>query len=384
VNFSPNETQALVQKTARDFATRAILPKAAEIDKTAKISVEIIKGLGELGLLAVNVPADLGGAEAGVVSYALAMQEVSRACASTAVTMAVTNMVGEVISKFGTDAQKNHCCPKLASAQWTAGAFALSETGAGSDPGGMRTTAREDGDSYVIDGEKMWITSAAYAGVFVVWARTGNPDTHKGTRGISCFLVEAKTPGLKVGKGEDKMGLRGSNTSALHFENCRVPKSALLGELNGGFKIAMMALDGGRIGISSQAIGIARAALEESVQYAKDRMAFGKPIGDFQAIQWKLADMKREIDAAHLLSMRAATLKEKGTPFSREASMSKLFSSEMANRVVNHAVQIHGGYGYIREFAAERHLRDARVTTIYEGTSEVQRIVIARNVLGPS
>jgi alkylation response protein AidB-like acyl-CoA dehydrogenase len=384
MNFSPNETQALVQKTARDFATRVILPRAADIDKQAKIPREIIQGLGELGLLAVNVPSELGGAEAGVVSYALAMQEVSRACASTAVTMAVTNMVGEVIAKFGTEEQKKYTCPKLASATWTAGAFALSETGAGSDPGGMRTTARADGDGYVIDGEKMWITSAAYAGVFVVWARTGNAETHRGTRGISCFLVEAGTAGMKVGKAEDKMGLRGSNTSSLLFENCRVPASALLGELNGGFKIAMMALDGGRVGISSQAIGIARAALGESVQYAKDRKAFDKPIGDFQAIQWKLADMKREIDAAHLLSMRAAQLKEKGVPFSREASMAKLFASEMTNRVVNHAVQIHGGYGYTREFAAERHLRDARVTTIYEGTSEVQRIVIARHVLGPS
>ncbi|MEO8875296.1 MAG: acyl-CoA dehydrogenase family protein [Polyangiaceae bacterium] len=384
MNFSPNETQSLVQRTARDFATKAIAPRAYEIDKQAKIPTEIIKGLGELGLLAVNVPEDLGGAEAGVVSYALAMQEVARACASTAVTMAVTNMVGEVVAKFGSDAQKNHVCPKLASAEWLAGAFALSETGAGSDPGAMRTTAKKDGDSWILDGDKMWITSGAYAGVFVVWARTGDPETHRGTRGISCFLVEAGTPGLSIGKGEDKMGLRGSSTNALLFERCKVPATALLGDLNGGFKIAMMALDGGRIGISSQAIGIARAALDESVQYAKDRKAFDKPIGDFQAIQWKLADMKREIDGAHLLSMRAATLKEKGVPFSREASMAKLFASEMANRVVNHAVQIHGGYGYIREFAAERHLRDARVTTIYEGTSEVQRIVIARQVLGPS
>jgi len=384
MDFSPNETQALVQKTARDYAAKAIAPRAADIDKQAKIPVEIIKGLGELGLLAVNVSSELGGAEAGVVSYALAMQEIARACASTAVTMAVTNMVGEVVAKFGTAEQSARVCPKLASAEWLAGAFALSETGAGSDPGAMRTTARKDGDSYVLDGEKMWITSAPYAGVFVVWARTGNPETHKGTRGVSCFLVEAGTPGLKVGKSEDKMGLRGSSTSALFFENCKIPASALLGELNGGFKIAMMALDGGRIGISSQAIGIARAALDESVQYAKDRIAFDHPIGEFQAIQWKLADMKREIDAAHLLSMRAATLKEKDVGFSREASMAKLFSSEMANRVVNHAVQIHGGYGYTREFAAERHLRDARVTTIYEGTSEVQRIVIARQLLGPS
>ncbi|MGH7282278.1 MAG: acyl-CoA dehydrogenase family protein, partial [Polyangiaceae bacterium] len=274
MNLALTETQALVQKTAKDFAARAIAPKAADIDKQGKIPVEIIKGLGEVGLLAVNVPEDLGGSAAGVVSYALAMQEVSRACASTAVTMAVTNMVSEVISKFGTDAQKKYACPKLASAEWMAGAFALSETGAGSDPGGMLTTAKKDGDAFVLDGEKMWITSGPYAGLFVVWARTGDLQTHKGTRGISCFLVEAGTPGFRVGKSEDKMGLRGSSTSSLVFENCRVPASALLGELNGGFKIAMMALDGGRVGISSQAIGIARAALAESIVYAKDRRAF--------------------------------------------------------------------------------------------------------------
>jgi alkylation response protein AidB-like acyl-CoA dehydrogenase len=242
----------------------------------------------------------------------------------------------------------------------------------------MRTSARREGDAWVIDGSKQWITSGAHAGVMVVWARTGG----SGTKGISCFLVEGGTPGLRIGRAEDKMGIRGSNTVSLDFENCRVPASALLGEENMGFRIAMMALDGGRIGISSQAIGIARAALDESVQYAKDRKAFDKPIAEFQAIQWKLADMKTELDAAHLLSMRAASLKERGLPFSREASMSKLFSTEAAVRICNEAVQIHGGYGYIREFAAERHLRDVRVTTIYEGTSEVQRIVIARSVLG--
>lgn len=384
MDLTLNETQTLVQKTARDFATRTLSPAAASIDKNGKIPVEIIQGLGALGLLAVNVPEGLGGSEAGVVSYALAMQEIAKACASTAVTMAVTNMVGEVIARFGTDAQKQHCCPKLASAEWLAGAFALSETGAGSDPGGMRTTAKRDGETWVLDGEKMWITSAAYAGVFVVWARTGDPATHKGTRGISCFLVEAGTPGFTVGKAEDKMGLRGSNTSSLSFDGCRVPATALLGEVNGGFKIAMMALDGGRIGISSQALGIARAVLEESVQYAKERKQFDRPIGEFQATQWKLADMQSEIDAAHLLSMRAAWLKESGKPFSREASMAKLFASEMANRVAAHGVQIHGGYGFTREFAVERHYRDARVTTIYEGTSEVQRIVIARTTIGPS
>ena len=381
MEFDLNETQRLVQQTARDFATRVIKPQAAEIDEKERFPREILKGLAELGLMAVNVPEDLGGAGAGPVAYALAMQEVARACASTAVAMAVTNMVGEVIARFGTPAQRERCCPRLASGEWIAGAFALSEPEAGSDPGGMRTTARRDGDGWIIDGAKQWITTGGHAGVFVVWARTGDRETMPGTRGISCFLVEGGTPGLKIGRAEDKMGIRGSNTVALSFEGCRVPETALLGELNGGFKIAMMALDGGRIGISAQAIGIARAALEESVQYAKDRRAFDKPIAEFQAIQFKLSDMKVELDAAHLLCMRAASLKERAVPFSKEASMAKLFSSEAAVRICNEAVQIHGGYGYIREFAAERHLRDVRVTTIYEGTSEIQRLVIARSVL---
>jgi len=245
----------------------------------------------------------------------------------------------------------------------------------------MQTTARDDGDFWVLDGSKQWITNASFAGVFVVWARTAPRDTHPGARGVSCFLVPAGTPGLKIGRSEDKMGIRGSNTSALELDGCRVPKSALLGLESGGFKIAMMALDGGRIGISAQALGIARAALDESVVYAKDRHQFGHPIADFQAIQWKLANMKTEIEAAHLLSVRAAWLKETGQLFSREAAMAKLYASEAANRVCREAVQIHGGYGYIREFAAERHLRDVRVTMIYEGTSEIQRVVIGRSVL---
>jgi alkylation response protein AidB-like acyl-CoA dehydrogenase len=235
-----SETQSLVQKSARDFATRVIQPKAAEIDKKEIFPAEIMKGLAELGLLAVNVPEDLGGAAAGAVSYALAMQEVARACASCAVTMAVTNMVGEVIATFGTDEQKKKYCTGLADGSLVAGSFGLSEPGAGSDPGGMRTFAREDGDSFVLEGEKQWITSGAHAGVMVVWARTAPADTHPGTRGISCILVEKGTPGLKIGRAEDKMGIRGSNTVSLSFENCRVPKSALLGQLHGGFKIAMM------------------------------------------------------------------------------------------------------------------------------------------------
>jgi alkylation response protein AidB-like acyl-CoA dehydrogenase len=381
MDLTPNETQQMVATAARDYATRVIMPAAAAIDRDERIPPAILKGLADLGLMAVNVPEALGGAGAGAIAYALAMQEISRACASTAVTMAVTNMVGEVIARFGTEDQKQRYNPKLASGEYVAGALALSEPEAGSDPGSMRTTARLEGDEWVIDGQKQWITSGQSAGVFVVWARTGDRAALPGTRGISCFLVEGGTPGLKIGKAEDKMGLRGSNTVGLSFENCRVPASALLGDLNSGFKIAMMALDGGRIGISCQAIGIARAALEESVAYSLDRKQFDTPIYDFQAIKWKLADMQVELDAAHLLAMRAAWMKEQGRPFSREASMAKVYASEMANRTANKAVQIHGGYGYIREFAAERHLRDARVTTIYEGTSEVQRVVIARNVL---
>lgn len=377
-----SDTQALVQKTARDYANRVLVPQAAAIDRNEEIPPEVLKGLADLGLMAVNVPTELGGSGAGAVSYALAMQEVARGCASTAVTMAVTNMVGEVIAAFGTPAQRERCCPKLASGEWAAGAFGLSEAGAGSDPGGMQTTARREGDEWVLDGTKQWISSAGLAGVIVVWARTAPRDTHPGARGISCFLVEPGTPGFRVGKAEDKMGLRGSHTYSLEFDGCRLPASALLGKEHGGFKIAMMALDGGRVGISAQATGIARAALEESVTYAKDRRQFDRPIGDFQGIQWKLAAMKTELEAGHLLCMRAAWLKENGRPFSREAAMAKLFASEAANRTCREAVQIHGGYGYTREFAAERHLRDVRVTMIYEGTSEIQRVVIGRAVLG--
>jgi alkylation response protein AidB-like acyl-CoA dehydrogenase len=384
VKLSLNDTQLLVQKTARDYATRVLIPQAAAIDRTEEIPKAVLSGLAELGLMSVNVPAELGGSAAGVVSYALAMQEVARGCASTAVTMAVTNMVGEVIAAFGTDAQKNRCCPKLASGEWPAAAFALSEPEAGSDPGGMQTTATRKGDDWVLDGAKQWISNASIAGVFVVWARTAPRDTHPGARGISCFLVEGGTPGLTLPRAEDKMGLRGSNTSSLLLDACHVPESALLGDLHGGFKIAMMALDGGRIGISAQALGIARAALEEAVAYAKDRKQFDRAIAEFQAVQWKLADMKTELDAAHLLCMRAAARKEQKKVFSREASMAKVFATEAAFRACQEAVQIHGGYGYIREFAAERHLRDVRATMIYEGTSEIQRVVIARSVLGPA
>jgi alkylation response protein AidB-like acyl-CoA dehydrogenase len=381
VDFAFDETQALVQRTARDYARRVLVPIAAVVDRSEQVPHDALLGLAGLGLMAVNVPAELGGAGAGAVAYALAMQEVARACASTAVTMAVTNMVGEVIATFGTHAQREECCPRLASGEWIAGSFALSEADAGSDPGAMRTTATSKDGSWILSGAKQWVTSGAFAGVFVVWARTSPQHTHPGARGLSCFLIPKGTRGLKVGRAENKMGIRGSNTVAIELDDCRVPDGALLGERDGGFKVAMTALDGGRIGISAQAIGIARSALEESIGYAKQRRQFDRPIADFQATQWKLADMQTDLDAAHLLCMRAAWLKEKGRAFSREASMAKLFASEAANRICNKAVQIHGGYGYMRDFPAERHLRDARVTTLYEGTSEIQRRVIARAVL---
>lgn len=379
MDFDLNETQSLIQKTTRDFVERTLRPVAAELDKSERFPRAELAGLAELGLMGVNIPVPLGGAEAGVVSYALAMMEVARGCASTAVTMAVTNMVGEVITAFGTDEQKNLYVPRLTSGEYVAGSFALSEPEAGSDPGSMRTTARADGDEWVLDGQKQWITSGAHAGVFVVWARTREAST--GTRGITCFLVEGGTPGVRVGKAEDKMGLRASNTVALSFEGVRVPKSALLGVEGGGFKIAMMALDGGRIGISSQSIGIATAALEAAVAYAKDRKQFGKPIADNQGIQWMLADSKTELDAARALTLRAAWLKDNARPFSKEAAMAKLFSSEACGKIVDRCLQVHGGYGYVKDFAVERHYRDARVTRIYEGTSEIQRVVIARSVL---
>jgi len=371
------ETQQLIARTARDYAERVIRPAAADLDRESRFPTEILKGLADLGLMGVNVPAALGGAEAGAVAYALAMMEIARACASTAVTMSVTNMVAEVIATFGSEAQRERHVPRITSGEYVAGAFALSEPEAGSDPGGMRTTAERVPGGWILRGQKQWITSGDRAGVLVVWARTGGP----GTRGISAFLVEGGTPGLKPGKHEDKLGLRASSTVPLTLDDCRVPEDALLGSENGGFKIAMMALDGGRIGISSQAIGIATAALEEAVEYAKQRKQFGKPIADYQGIQWPLADSRVELDAARMLTLRAASLKEAGRPFSAEAAMAKVYASEAANRICNRCLQIHGGYGYVRDFPAERHLRDVRVTTIYEGTSEIQRTVIARSVL---
>ncbi len=383
MDFELNETQQLIVKSAREYVDRALKPVAGELDRAGRFPAVELAALAELGLMGVNIPASLGGAEAGVVAYALAMMEVARGCASTAVTMAVTNMVGEVITRFGSDAQKQRYVPKLTGGEYQAGAFALSEPGAGSDPAGMATTAVRGDGGWIVNGQKQWITSGGKAGVMVLWARTDRPNERRGPKGISCFLVEQGTRGLEVGKHEDKLGLRASETVPLTFTDAWLPEDALLGNLHDGFKVAMMALDGGRIGIASQAIGIATAALEAAVSYAKERKQFGHAIADYQAIQWMIADSKTELEAARLCTLRAAQMKERAIPrFSREAAIAKLFASESAWRVCDRALQIHGGYGYVTDFPVERHLRDVRVTRIYEGTSEIQRLVIARARLG--
>ncbi|WNG37065.1 acyl-CoA dehydrogenase [Archangium minus] len=374
MNLELTETQTLIRDTARKFARERVAPQARRFDKEEIFPTELFKELASLGLMGVNIPSQYGGAEAGVVSYSLAMMEMAAACASTSVAMAVTNMCAELIQKFGTEAQRQKYVTRITSGEAVVGSFALSEPHAGSDPRAMRTTAVRRGDKWVLNGSKQWITSGAYAGVMVVWALTGG----QGSKGISAFIVEGGTKGLIVGKHEDKMGLRSSNTVSLTFEDMEIPAENLLGKEGDGFKLAMIALDGGRIGIASQACGVARAALEASIRYAKDRKAFGQPIGEFQGLRFMLANMATELQAAELLTYRAAFLKDEGQPFTREASMAKLYASEMSNRAVDKAVQIHGGYGYIDEFPVERYFRDARVQTIYEGTSEVQRLVIAR------
>ena len=378
MDFDLSDTQAAVVATARAVARDVVAPRAREGDRTGRFPSDIIRELGKVGLLAVNVPEELGGAAAGPVAYVLAMMEIAAADCAVAVTMAVTNMVGEVIARFGTPEQAQRCCPRLASAEWLAGSFALSEPQAGSDATALATRAERRGDRWVLNGEKQWITSGDQAGVIVVWARSAPGP---GAQGITAFLVEAGTPGLHVGRHERKMGIRASSTVSLAFEDCAIPDSAVLGRVGEGFKIAMAALDGGRTGIASQATGTIRAALDAATQYARDRRAFGQPIAEFQAIRFMLADMQTDHDAARLLTLRAAALKEAGRPFTREASMAKLFASEASQCAVSKAVQVHGGYGYVDEFSVERLFRDARVQTLYEGPSEIQRLVIARELL---
>ena len=377
MEFALSPEQELIRENTARFARERLAPSAKARESAHQIEHALIQEMAEQGLLGVNIPSEYGGSQAGVVAYALALREVAGADASVAVTMAVTNMVSEVINRFGSQEQKDTHIPKLVGGEYFAGAFALSETGAGSDAAGLKTKAEKDGDDWVLNGEKMWITSGDQAGVIVVWARTSDD----GAKGISCFLVEGNAVGLSAGKPEEKMGLRASHTVALSLDNVRVSDAQRLGEPGEGFKIAMVALDGGRIGIGAQSCGIAAAALRESVVYAQERQQFKQSLTSFQGIQFKFADMATHLEAAWALVMQAAWLKENDKPFSQEAAMAKLFASEKANATVREAVQVFGGYGYTEEFNVARFYRDCRVTQIYEGTSEIQRLVIARTLL---
>ena len=379
MNFELNEEQRLVRDMVRDFAQKELAPRAAQVDKTEEFPAENIRKMAELGLLGLPYPEKYGGGGGDYLSFAIAVEEVARACGSTALIYAAHVSLGcGPIYYFGTEEQKQRWLPHLCSGKGLA-AFGLTEPEAGSDAGSTRTVAVRDGDCYVLNGSKMWITSGALADVVVATAKT---DPAAGTRGISCFLVAKGTPGFIPGKNEPKMGLKGSVTSALSFEECRVPADNLLGKEGEGFRQMLITLDGGRISIGAMALGLAQAALDQATRYAKERKQFGQPIANFQALQWMIADMATEIDAARLLIYRAAAMKDAGQPFSKEAAMAKLFASETAERAAFKAVQIHGGYGYSREYPVERIYRDQRLCSIGEGTSEIQRLVIARQVLG--
>jgi butyryl-CoA dehydrogenase len=377
--YELTEEQRMIRAMVREFAREVLLPTASERDKTKEFPRENIRQMGELGLMGMNVPPEYNGVGADTVSYSAALQEVAYACASTAVVMSVHNSVAcGPIYLFGSDYLKETYLKPLAAGE-KIGSFAVTEPGAGSNPAGQKSKAVRDGDSYVINGTKMFITTGKNSDVTVVTAYTDKDKKH---RGISAFIVEKGTPGFSVGKEEDKMGLRASDTVELIFDDCRIPAENLLGEEGDGFKIAMVSLDGGRIGIASQSVGLAQACLDAAVSYAKERVQFNKPISQFQGIRWMIADMATQIEAARLLTFNAAAMRDGKEDFSAAASMAKVFASEMANKVAYQALQIHGGYGYIKEFPVERYYRDARVFTIYEGTSEIQRIVIANHVIG--
>lgn len=378
MNFELSEEQLLIQGMVREFAASDVAPIAAEIDRDHRFPEESIPKLAKLNLLGVPYPEEFGGAGADTVSYVIVLEELARVCASTATIVSGHTSLGTwPIFEFGTPAQKEKYVNNLASGT-TLGAFAMTEPGAGTDAAAGKTTAVLDRDEYVLNGSKIFITNGGYADVYIVTAMT---DPATGTRGISAFIVEKDAPGFSVGEKEHKMGIKASSTTPLYFSDCRIPKDALLGKEGKGFKIAMAALDGGRIGIAAQALGIAQGALDASIAYAKERVQFGKPLAALQAIQWMIADMATEIDAARLLVYRAAWNKDHGLQYGAAASMAKLFASETSTRVADRAIQIHGGYGYTESYPVERAYRDAKVTELYEGTSEVQRMVIAGNIL---
>ena len=378
MDFDLTEEQRLVLDTARDFATREIAPKAAEIDKSGRWPAEIVSKMAELGFLGVAIPQEYGGAGLDSLTYALVMEEISAACASCGGIMSVNNsLFCDPIYKFGTDEQKKEILTACASGQ-KLGCFGLTEPMSGSDAQTMVTQAEKTSDGWVINGAKNWITNGPHADYVIVFAIT---DRSGGKVRHTAFVVPKGTPGFTQAPPDHKLGIHGAHSCTIFFENCKVPDSAVVGNVGEGFKVAMATLDGGRIGIASQALGIARAALDESVRYAKERKSFGVTISNHQAIQFMLADMATELDAARLLTWRAASMKDAGVRHSMQSAEAKLFASELATRVAHKAIQIHGGYGYSTEFPVERHYRDARITEIYEGTSEIQRIVIAASVL---
>lgn len=381
MDLSLTEEQIMIQDMARKFADSELAPVAAELDETRDQSLFLknLAQLNELGFMGLNIKAEYGGVEAGTVAFSLAITEIARACASTAVTTSVTNMVAEVIQAVGNEEQKNKYLPKICSGEYRAGGFCLTEATAGSDPAGMKTQAVKDGDDYIINGSKLYITSGSFADVFVVWAVT-DPEAKKG-KGISCFIVEADTDGITIGKAEEKMGQKASPTNEVNFTNCRVPASALMGAENKGFGVAVGELAGGRIGIGSLALGVGLAALDYAKAYIVDRKQFGQSLANFQGLQWKLAERYTEMEAARLLLMQAAYTKDQGQPFGMAASMAKLFATENANKACYDALQLMGGAGYVKEYPLERMARDVRVTAIYEGTSEIQKVIIARELL---
>lgn len=378
MDFELTDEQQLIRDAVREFAEAEIAPVAPELDRDHRFPYELLPKLAEMNLMGMTYPEKEGGAGADYVSYVIAVEEISRACASTGIIMSSHNSLATwPIYTFGTRAQKDLYMHDMTSGR-RLGAFALTEPAAGTDAAAGTTTATPTADGYALNGSKMFISNAPHAEIYIVFAKT---DPDHGTRGISAFIVEKDTPGFAVGEAEHKMGIRGSSTPPLYFTDCRIPREALLGEEGEGFKIAMATLDGGRIGVSAQALGIAQAALEASIAYAKERVQFGKPIANLQAIQWMIADSALEVDAARLLVYRAAACVASGRPYSTEGAMAKLFASETATRVAGRAIQIHGGYGYTEAYPVERNYRDAKITELYEGTSEVQRMVIARSAL---
>ena len=379
MDFQLTQEQEMIREMARDFTEKNIKPVAGRLDEEQQFPSENIRKMAQLGLMGMSIPAEYGGSEAGAVAGSLAITEIAKGCASHAVITSVTNMVAEVLYQFGQDEIRRKHIPNLCNGQYLAGAFAITEPNTGSDVANIRTTAIRDSGNYLINGTKSLITSGEAAGVIVVWAVT-DPGARKG-KGLSAFVIEKGTPGFRVGKAEQKMGHHASQTNELIFDQCAVPANCLLGKGGEGFKIAMMELDGGRIGIGSLALGVGFSAIDFATRYVKERETFGKPLSHFEAIQWMIADSYTELEAAQLLVLRSAYLKETGKAFTKEASMAKLFATETSRNVTLRAVQMLGGYGYTKEYPVERYLRDIVGTTLYEGTSEIQRIIIAREIL---